>query len=680
MKGPTKALPGAQRDELPPAKRLRLQLAPNPTQPISAAASADRDFNGVKVFVPTSGVPFASTRARLWKASVERRGGSLTQDPREAASVTHVVVGEGGIAALPPQLQPGARPTGSSSSARSPPAAAAAAHASGGSVGRSKAVPAATGATKVYVNHGWVEQSLAKGRLQPPANFPPPDPAANVPTPTAGSASHSKESKGSLAGSAAAPGASEGGAGGAVFSDAERYRRWLGEELWHPGCESMSLTELALQAVYSEERSRRIGNEPVVQALRQAGQELSKYERALHPDYFEEGQQGVGKGDAMNHRALRYSRVAAVVRACSYRLRPDLQAGDLPFVGAATAVQLNDIIETGTCAALERFRADEAILDSRGRRRNDSIGGATRALFNSLPGVGQRAAKLWWDLGCRSFEDVELAAQPGGPLGPDGPSPLPPEQRFSLSHRADLLESTCKRACWGLSAEVHEMLGAVRTGLETVSGHGGWRCALVGGGRRSSAVHDADVLVTHPEQPTEGVILLLRDHFVAEGRLIPPEEGMCRVQEGLLPTHLDRLREEHLHEASAAPSRETMDKFDHIYGVYRTLAGKLRRLDVILCPPDEWALALVGWTGSRQYLRFMRQHVKDMGMFLSSHRLMRKVGGESLIVPEQAPPLDRSGQEHWPPGWGPTRHVHTEADLFELLGIPFRDPHERNAP
>ncbi len=39
------------------------------------------------------------------------------------------------------------------------------------------------------------------------------------------------------------------------------------------------------------------------------------------------------------------------------------------------------------------------------------------------------------------------------------------------------------------------MLGAVRTGLEAVSGHGGWHCALVGGGRRSSAVHDAGVCV-----------------------------------------------------------------------------------------------------------------------------------------------------------------------------------------
>lgn len=268
---------------------------------------------------------------------------------------------------------------------------------------------------------------------------------------------------------------------------------------------------------------------------------------------------------------------------------------------------------------------------------------------------------------------MELAAEPGGLLGPGGVAPLSPEQRFSLQHRTDLLEGTTEE-------EVQEMLGAVRSGLEAASGHGGWRCELVGGGRRSSAVHDADFLVTHPEQNTAGVILQLRDHLVAQGQLVPPAEAMCRVQEGLLPSHLERLREEHLHEATAAPSRKTMDKFDHIYGMYRTTAGRVRRMDVILCPPEEWAFGLVGWTGSRQYLRFMRQHAKDMGMFLSSHRLLRKVGGDSLVVPEQAPPVDTAGQERWPLGWRPGRHVETEADLFELLGIPFREPHERNAP
>lgn len=41
------------------------------------------------------------------------------------------------------------------------------------------------------------------------------------------------------------------------------------------------------------------------------------------------------------------------------------------------------------------------MTDSKGRRRRDSVGGATRALFHSLPGVGVQAAKRWWDLGCR---------------------------------------------------------------------------------------------------------------------------------------------------------------------------------------------------------------------------------------------------------------------------------------
>ena len=43
-------------------------------------------------------------------------------------------------------------------------------------------------------------------------------------------------------------------------------------------------------------------------------------------------------------------------------------------------------------------------------------------------------------------------------------------------------------------------------------------------------------------------------------------------------------------------------------------------MDVILAPCEEFAFALVGWIGSRTYLRFMRAHAKDLGMFLNSHR------------------------------------------------------------
>lgn len=39
-------------------------------------------------------------------------------------------------------------------------------------------------------------------------------------------------------------------------------------------------------------------------------------------------------------------------------------------------------------------RADTQVTDSRGKLRWGTAGGRTRALFHSLPGVGQRTAKL----------------------------------------------------------------------------------------------------------------------------------------------------------------------------------------------------------------------------------------------------------------------------------------------
>jgi hypothetical protein len=51
--------------------------------------------------------------------------------------------------------------------------------------------------------------------------------------------------------------------------------------------------------------------------------------------------------------------------------------------------------------------------------------------------------------------------------------------------------------------------------------------------------------------------------------------------------------------------RHQMDRFDHIYGVFITSGGRRRRLDVILVPHQQWWYALVGWTGSKQYLRWV---------------------------------------------------------------------------
>ncbi|KAI3428493.1 hypothetical protein D9Q98_007318 [Chlorella vulgaris] len=617
-------------------------------------------------------------RARTWAAGAARAGGSVVQDLKVPQGITHVVVVGGGISSLPPLLRPpeaihppitpaataqpheqaGAPEDSRGSSERTPTAAGP----EGTSAGKGqtsapgkqpKRKRARQGAERqkrlLYVSHTWLEQCLAQQQRLPEADFPPPEASepSELQTPANAGRPPSRTS-GSLGGSC-------------LQGEVLQRQRWLGPELWHPRCAEMPANELA---VYSQPRSRALGNEAVVQALR----ELAQYEQGLNDDVFREAHSG---REVLNCQALRYSRAAAAVRACAYELRPNVEAGDLPFVGAVTARQINDIMDTGSCAALDCFRRDAAVTDSRGRQRFDSAGAAARLKFGSLPGVGVQTARRWWDLGCRSFEDAEAAAAPGGALAEGGSSLLTTAQRFSLQHRRDLLAGAT-------AGEVEEMREAVQRGLQAVSCPG-WRIELAGGGRRSSAVHDADFLITHTSRDMSGVVPLLRDHLVSAGRLVEPEEGLSLLQDGLMPTHIERLKASALRTADE-PAHQNMDRFDHIYSIYRTTTGKCRRIDIICVPPEEFPFAVLGWTGSRTYLRLMRDYAKDRGLVLTSHRLMQVVDGEVFIVPDERPPTDKDGKEQWPSGWHPGRRVESERDIFELLSLPYREPHERNAP
>ena len=46
----------------------------------------------------------------------------------------------------------------------------------------------------------------------------------------------------------------------------------------------------------------------------------------------------------------------------------------------------------------------------------------------------------------------------------------------------------------------------------------------------------------------------------------------------------------------------------------------MTRIDQIFVPSEEFAFGYLGWVGSRQYLRFLRQHAAERGMHLNSHR------------------------------------------------------------
>jgi hypothetical protein len=96
-----------------------------------------------------------------------------------------------------------------------------------------------------------------------------------------------------------------------------------------------------------------------------------------------------------------------------------------------------------------------------------------------------------------------------------------------------------------------------------------------------------------------------------------------------------------------------MDSYDHVWGIFITAAGKRRRLDVMIIPPDMWPYALLGWSGSKQYLRFLRQHAGNIGMNLNSHGLFRmvEVRAKPLALPPPAPPAASGGAATEPKGW-----------------------------
>lgn len=87
-----------------------------------------------------------------------------------------------------------------------------------------------------------------------------------------------------------------------------------------------------------------------------------------------------------------------------------------------------------------------------------------------------------------------------------------------------------------------------------------------------------------------------------------------------------------------------------------------RRLDIIVVPYNEFACALMYFTGSAHFNRSMRAMAKTRNMSLSEHSLNENVVRQGSLKVYGGTPLATP----------------TEKDVFRVLGIPYRKPHERD--
>lgn len=260
----------------------------------------------------------------------------------------------------------------------------------------------------------------------------------------------------------------------------------------------------------------------------------------------------------------------------------------------------------------------EEILESGHLRKidhiNESVG--VMEIFSNIWGAGVKTAQMWYQQGFRSLDDIRTKAT------------LTSQQVIGLKYYEDLLDRMPREEAAEIEQTVREVAHSINPGL---------LCIACGSYRRGKLTcGDVDVLVTHPDG---------NSHKGIFGKLI---DGL--KMRGFLTDDL--------------VSQEDSGSQKKYMGVC-CLPGpgrKHRRLDIIVVPYNEFACSLMYFTGSAHFNRSMRALAKTKGMSLSEHSLNKDVVRNGSVKVSTGFPL-------------PTV---TEKDVFELLDLPYREPHERD--
>ncbi|XP_006182996.2 DNA polymerase lambda isoform X1 [Camelus ferus] len=259
------------------------------------------------------------------------------------------------------------------------------------------------------------------------------------------------------------------------------------------------------------------------------------------------------------------------------------------------------------------------ILESGHLRKLDHISESVPVLelFSNIWGAGTKTAQMWYHQGFRSLEDIRTQAS------------LTSQQAIGLKHYDDFLDRMPREEASEIEQTVREAAQAFNSGL---------LCVACGSYRRGKATcGDVDVLLTHPDgRSHRGIFSRLLDSLRQQGFLT--DDLVSQEENGQQQKYLGVCQ-------LPGPGR------------------RHRRLDIIVVPYCEFACALLYFTGSAHFNRSMRALAKTKGMSLSERAL------STAVV------RDTQGLKVGPGRVLPTP---TEKDVFRLLGLPYREPAERD--
>lgn len=328
-----------------------------------------------------------------------------------------------------------------------------------------------------------------------------------------------------------------------------------------------------------------------------------------------------------NWRTLAYRKAMTALRKQPVLITTANQAQSIRGIGSRLADKIEEIVTTDR---LRRF--DEIAEDP-----NDQI----LQLFTGIYDVGVQQAKLWISKGYQTLDDLRSRAT------------LTPNQQIGLDHCDDFQQRIAREEVSKHGQIVARALKQVNKDLEGIIG-GSYR-------RGNKDSGDIDVIVTHPTADLPQLRAWVFDDVVP--RIF--EIGFMKCA---LATNRNRSKAAAKSPGSKrskgdVPTSGSSDSGSKFHGASAlTAESPWRRIDLLLTPHTEIGAALIYFTGNDNFNRSMRLLASRKGMRLNQRGLYKDV----MRTRNRTKVTE-----------GELVEGKSEKKIFEILGVPWRPPHER---
>ncbi|XP_058891769.1 DNA nucleotidylexotransferase [Acipenser ruthenus] len=321
---------------------------------------------------------------------------------------------------------------------------------------------------------------------------------------------------------------------------------------------------------------------------------------------------------------LAFMRATSVLKSLPHAIHSLQDLEGLPCLGDQTKAVIEDILECGHSSKVQHVLSDDRYKAFK--------------LFTSVFGVGLKTAEKWYRRGFRSLEEVKA----------DSSIHFTKMQKAGFLYYDDISRAVSRDEASAIGQIVEDTVHLLVPDALVV---------VTGGFRRGKEFgHDVDFLITTPEtEKGEGILHNVINELKHQGILLYYD---------IVDATFDKTK---------LPSKrfEAMDHFEKCFAIIKLnkklvkcdgqeeFAGgkdwKAIRVDLVVPPVDNFAFALLGWSGSRQFERDLRRYAHyEKKMILDNHGLYDKTKKTFLSAK-------------------------TEKDIFAHLGLDFIEPWERNA-